>query len=87
MLRPILYYTLTSPPSRSTLLAATAIGLDLDLRKVNLLNLEHLKPGFLEVYKFFERFSIVISTCKEKYNTDSLYQYSYLYSKTKILYW
>lgn len=49
MLRPILYYTLTSPPSRSSLLSAAAIGLNLDLRDVNLAKREHLKPEFLKM--------------------------------------
>lgn len=49
MLRPILYYTLTSPPSRSTLISAAAIGLKLDIKDVNLAKREHLTPEFLKV--------------------------------------
>ncbi|XP_043465373.1 glutathione S-transferase 1-1-like isoform X2 [Leptopilina heterotoma] len=49
MLRPILYYTLTSPPSRSTLLSAAAIGLKLDIKDVNLAKREHLTPEFLKI--------------------------------------
>lgn len=49
MLRPIVYYTITSPPSRSTLLTAAAIGLDLDIRNIDFMMGEHLAPEFLKV--------------------------------------
>ncbi|XP_033207192.1 glutathione S-transferase 1-1-like [Belonocnema kinseyi] len=49
MLRPIVYYTITSPPSRSTLLTAAAIGLDLDIRNIDFMKGEHLTPEFLKM--------------------------------------
>ncbi|XP_037907553.1 glutathione S-transferase 1-like [Hermetia illucens] len=48
MAKPILYGLHLSPPVRSVLLVAKAIGLDLEFREVNLLTGEHKKPEFLE---------------------------------------
>ncbi|KAK5642245.1 hypothetical protein RI129_008412 [Pyrocoelia pectoralis] len=46
---PKLYYTDISPPVRSVLLTAKAIGLDLDLKNVNLAAGEHLTPQYLKM--------------------------------------
>lgn len=45
-----LYYSELSPPSRAVLLTAKALGLELDLKEINLAAGEHLKPAFLKVY-------------------------------------
>ncbi|XP_037042539.1 glutathione S-transferase 1-like isoform X2 [Bradysia coprophila] len=45
----ILYYLSLSPPVRSVLLTAKALGIDLDLRNVNLLEGDHLKPEFIKL--------------------------------------
>lgn len=47
--KPILYYIEVSPPVRSVLLTAAAIGVELDLRVVDLLTGEHLKQEYVKV--------------------------------------
>lgn len=47
--KPVLYYIDLGPPSRSVLLTATAIGVELELRVMNLLGGDQLKPEFLKV--------------------------------------
>lgn len=49
MVKPILYYTTISSPSRSVLLTANLLGVELNLKTVNLLEFEHLKPDFIKV--------------------------------------
>jgi len=44
-----LYYTPGSPPCRSVLLTAKALGLVLNLKTVDLFKNEHMKPEFLKV--------------------------------------
>ena len=44
-----LYYTPMSPPSRTVLLVAKAIGIELILKNVDLQKDEHLTPEFLKV--------------------------------------
>lgn len=46
--KPILYGTHLSPPVRSVLLVAKAIGLELEFREVNILTFENRKPEFVE---------------------------------------
>jgi len=46
---PVLYYIDLSPPSRSVLLTAAAIGVELELKVVDLLAGEHLTPEFLKM--------------------------------------
>jgi hypothetical protein len=43
------YYMPASGPCRTVLLAAKAIGVDLNLKLINLMAGEHLKPEFLKV--------------------------------------
>lgn len=43
------YYLPYSPPCRSVLLLAELLGLELNLKSVDLLAGEHLKPEFLKV--------------------------------------
>lgn len=47
--KPVLYYVDLSPPCRSVLLTAAAIGVELELKKIDLLAGEHLTPEFLKV--------------------------------------
>lgn len=48
--KPILYYRLFSPPCRSVILTAAALGVGLELKVVDLFgSKEHLKPEFLKV--------------------------------------
>ncbi|CAD7077521.1 unnamed protein product [Hermetia illucens] len=47
--KPILYYATLSPPSRSVLLTAKAIGLELELRATSLFKGEHLTPEFVKM--------------------------------------
>lgn len=44
-----LYYAIVSQPSRSVLLVGKALGLEFDLKSVNLFNREHLTPEFVKV--------------------------------------
>lgn len=48
---PILYYFPPSPPCRSVLLLGRMIGIDFDLRSVNVLEGEQLKPDYVQVKK------------------------------------
>lgn len=50
--KPVLYYVMVSPPCRSVLLTAAALGVDLQLKEIDLLGLEHLEPAFLKVSAF-----------------------------------
>lgn len=45
------YYTPMSPPSRTILVVAKALGIELELKEVDLLKGEHLTPEFLKVYE------------------------------------
>lgn len=45
----VLYTAKISPPGRSVELTAKALGLGLEIRQVNLLAGEHLKPEYLKV--------------------------------------
>lgn len=49
MSKPILYYINRSPPCRAVLLTAAEIGIDLDLRVMNLAAGEHKTPEFLKL--------------------------------------
>ncbi|XP_050739352.1 glutathione S-transferase 1-like isoform X2 [Eriocheir sinensis] len=46
---PDLYYMALSPPCRSVLLTAKAVGVELNLKKVDMMSGEHMKPEFLEI--------------------------------------
>lgn len=46
------YYTPASAPCRSILLLAKALGLEMNLKTVNLMAGEQLTPEFLKVYMF-----------------------------------
>ena len=50
MPRPIVYVTDASPPSRAVLLAAAALGVEVDVRKIDLLKGEHRTPEFVKVF-------------------------------------
>ncbi|XP_055837787.1 glutathione S-transferase 1-like [Episyrphus balteatus] len=47
--KPILYYTPQSPPCRAVLLAGAEIGIEFDLREVDLIAGDHRKPEFLKI--------------------------------------
>ncbi|KAI4475008.1 hypothetical protein M0802_015337 [Mischocyttarus mexicanus] len=44
-----LYSTIGSPPCRAVLMVGAAIGVDFDVKEVNLFNDEHHKEDFLKV--------------------------------------
>lgn len=48
-MNPILYYVPPSPPCRTVLLLGKMLGLDFNLKMVNILEMEHLKPEFVAV--------------------------------------
>lgn len=45
----VLYYRTLSPPSRAVLLTAKAIGINLELKSINVLKGEHLTQEFRKV--------------------------------------
>lgn len=44
-----LYYHPMSPPCRAVMLTARAMGVDLNLKKLDVLGGEHLKPEFVAI--------------------------------------
>ncbi len=44
-----LYYTITSPPSRGVILAGKALGIEFNLKNVDMSKGEHLTSEFLKV--------------------------------------
>lgn len=49
MSKVTLYYTIMSPPSRTILTVAAAIGLELEKKNIDLFKGEHLTPEYLKV--------------------------------------
>lgn len=47
--RPVLYYMAASPPSRSALVTARQLGVDLDIRLIDLFAGEHLSEDFVKI--------------------------------------
>lgn len=45
----VLYTAKLSPPGRSVELTAKALGLELDIKPINLIAGDHLKPEFVKV--------------------------------------
>jgi glutathione S-transferase len=43
------YYVIASPPCRAVMLLAKTLGMELNLKKTDVLKKEHLKPEFLKV--------------------------------------
>lgn len=58
--KPILYQIPLSPPVRAVLLVADAIGLELELRYVDLMKKEQLNPEYIKVSKLKLYFQILI---------------------------
>lgn len=56
---PILHYAPLSPPSRSVLMLGRVLNLEFDLRLVDVMKGDNLKPEFIEVFLniFPEHFS------------------------------
>ncbi len=46
-----LYYHPMSAPARAVLMTAEALGVKLNLKEVDLMAREHLKPEFVKVFK------------------------------------
>lgn len=51
---PTLYYLPPSPPCRAVLLLGKLLGIDFDLKAVNIQEGEHLKAEFVEVRRRME---------------------------------
>jgi glutathione S-transferase len=49
MVKPILYTATLSPPGRAVVMTARAIGLDIEIKPINLLAGEHMTEDFLKV--------------------------------------
>ena len=43
------YYIQLSPPCRAVMLTAEALGIEMNMREMDLMNKEQLKPWFLEL--------------------------------------
>lgn len=48
-MNPTLYYLPPSPPCRSVLLLGKMLGIEFNLKAVNIMEMEHLKPDFVAV--------------------------------------
>lgn len=46
--KPILYMNLVSPPSRAVLLTGAELGIEFELKSIDLLAFEHKKPEFIQ---------------------------------------
>lgn len=49
-MKPVLYYLPPSPPCRALLMLARMLGIEFDLKIVNILEGDHMKPEFLKVH-------------------------------------
>lgn len=60
-----LYWTVGSPPCHAVQMTAKAVGVDLNLKSVNLAIGEHLKEDFLKVHltKVFKRAINILLIC------------------------
>lgn len=47
--KPILYMHPVSPPSRAVLLTGAELGIEFELKVIDLLAFEHKKPDFVQV--------------------------------------
>lgn len=48
-MNPVLYYTPASPPCRTILLLGKMLDIQFELKAVNVLENEHMKPDFVQV--------------------------------------
>ncbi|KAG5671527.1 hypothetical protein PVAND_001721 [Polypedilum vanderplanki] len=84
--RPVLYYTLASASCRSVLMTAEALKLKLNLKPMDLMQREHLHPGFLKInphhqvptlsdneFNLYESRAICIYLVEKYGKNDSLY--------------
>lgn len=56
------YYIAPSPPARAVLMTAKDLGIDMNLKVVNLLAGEHLKPEFLKVINLNQYFCLTLTS-------------------------
>lgn len=47
--KPILYFNILSPPCRAVLMCGAEIGIDFELKNIDLIGFEHKNPSFIEV--------------------------------------
>ncbi|XP_037045750.1 glutathione S-transferase 1-like [Bradysia coprophila] len=82
----VFYYTLLSPPSRAVLLTGKALGIEFDLRNVDLIKGEHLSEEFKKLNPqhtipliidngviIYDSHAICAYLCDKYANTDQLY--------------
>lgn len=64
-----LYYMALSPPCRSIIMLAKTIGIELNLKKVDLFAGEHMKPEFLKVSEVSALWHLQLSSsdCDKKW--------------------
>lgn len=53
MMMPVLHYLPPSPPCRAVLLLGRMLNIEFDLKQVNLMEGEHLKPEFIQARYLF----------------------------------
>lgn len=64
----ILYYHTASPPARAVLLTAAALGVELELKEVDLLTRSQLKPEYIKVlFIYFHNFFFPVILIKTFY--------------------
>ena len=69
----LLYYAELSPPSRSVLLTAKILGVELELKNVNLLQKEQLQPDFIKVsLQYFSTFTLISLILDESATYNSI---------------
>lgn len=56
---PVLYYLPPSPPCRAVLLLGKLLGIDFDLKPVDVLQGDQFKSDFVEVYCFHENRNLI----------------------------
>lgn len=58
--KPILYIMTLSPPCRAVMLTGAALGIEFDLKHVDMLGLEHKSPEYLKVNSVYFPFQFTI---------------------------
>lgn len=57
---PLLYMTQASPPCRAVLLAAKALDVEFEIKKICIISGDHMKPEFIKVrYQSNLKFSLI----------------------------
>lgn len=75
---PVLYYLPPSPPCRAVLMLARLLGLEFELKVVNILEGDHMKPEFLQVFWIITFINLKSLKMYQFYNIkEQIKKYSY----------